>query len=73
MSAMHFHEQTLCFVCGQRRQLTTPIPDTVILSSECERCASVGLVGTWEFRVCSRCAAEWARRAQRVLDMLPPL
>lgn len=62
---MHFHEMTLCMHCGRRAQLSTPVPNILILSEMCQGCGWNDLIGTSAFEICRQCRDMWVKDVER--------
>lgn len=52
---MHFHTIARCERCATFATYTTPLPEVLILSSQCGRCGEFAMRGTTESRRCVRC------------------
>ena len=52
---MHFHESSVCIACTSPREYSTPIPDVLILASNCDVCGATVVVGLEEDAPCLGC------------------
>ena len=59
---IHFHSEAGCLVCLKRFEYSTPIPHLLVLSSVCESCREVALIGTDDMRPCITCVQFALRR-----------
>lgn len=52
---MHFHTVAQCRRCLVFFTYTTPIPETLVLSSRCNQCGAWAMIGTYGNTGCLRC------------------